>query len=544
MPIIFTNGQGKIYDIPEDKVEEAIKGGLEPGFEMRNKEGKQYVVPKSKFDEAVKGGLIHEPIWQAKQDSDKAYVESEKKRLDSGLGKVESAARGVVDTATFGQGKHMAGLLRTPEEKAKIAENYELSDQASRDVNPYSHIGGQLVAGLPTLFAPVGGVKAGLQSVGVGAVEGAVRNAEKGLEEAAEGALEGAAWGSIPLGLDGLKYAKNAAKWGAKKGASALTQLPEETLEHYYARNKQVRSAPKLEAVAKEVVGSVKGLADDVSRESGDAFRILERNKTQVPKSEFMTSIQDSIDFLKRSGGGPERKAEINYLQGILDDAKGVPGEMLDGGWVKNTIKGMYDRTTLPGNAAEILPDIAKSTRMASGRINNQSLKPRDLEYAEYMEGLAQKADLLDRVKTPFGKNEQAYNSLKGIAREKAPFKAETLADLESMTGKELANKARDAAVADAFKGKSTNGSRNVNLGANAGGVVGAVIGYLADTLVRPGVAKGIDAVKYVESIMPELDKYGPVLKKAAQKGGNYFLMTHRLLMEKDENYRDLIESK
>ena len=498
------------------------------------KEGKgTYTIPATELGEAMKKGYQTVDFVETKQAADNKYIRDEMKRM----GGLEAAARGFVDGATFGRGADVAGLFRTPEEKQKIKENWELSDEAASIKYPQTKFLASQAPALATMGAATGGIKNAMQSVAVGAAEGGSRNGSEGI-------LEGAAWGSLPLAMEGVGAAKTLVKGAAKKTASALTQLPEESIERYYSRNAQVRAAPELSDVAKETVGAVEGLAGKVSAESGDSFRILQGNNTQVPKSEFISHIQQSIDDLVKGGGGPERRSEVAYLKGIIDDATAVKGDVLDGGWVKNTIKGMYDRTTLPANAAEILPDIAKQTRMASGRINNQSLKSRDLDYAIYMEDLQRKADLLDRVKTPFGKNEQAYNSLKGIARERAPFKAETLADLEAMTGKDLANKAIDSSVKDAFTRRSTNGSRNVNLGANAGGMLGAALGYLADSLARPVVAKSIDVLKFIEPYVDQLGKYGPVLKDALSRGNNYFLMTHRLLLEKDPEYRAVLEQK
>jgi hypothetical protein len=531
--MIFTNGKGKVYDIPEEKVEDALSHGLEPGFEMRNKDGKKYVIPKSKFDDAVKGGLEHEPIYQARIATDNKYIRDEMKRM----GGLEAAARGFVDGATFGRGANVAGLFRTPEEKQKIKENWELSDEAASIKYPQTKFLASQTPALATMGAATGGIKNALQSVAVGAAEGGSRNGSEGI-------LEGAAWGSLPLAMEGVGAAKTFVKGAAKKTAAAAARVPEETISTLYNHNTAIKNAKTVKELTEGTVDAVEELAKKVSAESGDSFRILQGNNTQVPKSEFISHIQQSIDDLVKGGGGPERRAEVAYLKGIIDDASVVKGDVLDGGWVKNTIKGMYDRTTLPANAAEILPDIAKQTRMASGRINNQSLKSRDLDYAMYMEDLQRKADLLDRVKTPFGKKEQAYNSLKGIANDRSPFKAETLADLEAMTGKDFAQQAKFASIREAFTKPVTNGSRNVNLGANAGGMVGAALGYLADSLARPVVAKSIDGLKFIEPYADQLGKYGPVLKDALSRGNNYFLMTHRLLLEKDPEYRAVLEQK
>ena len=285
--MIFTNGKGKVYDIPEDKAEDALSHGLEPGFEMRNKDGKKYVIPKSKFDDAVKGGLEHEPIYQARIATDNKYIRDEMKRM----GGLEAAARGFVDGATFGRGADVAGLFRTSEEKQKIKENWELSDEAASIKYPQTKFLASQTPALATMGAATGGIKNAMQSVAVGAAEGGFRNGS-------EGVLEGAAWGSLPLAMEGVGAAKTLVKGAAKKTASALTQLPEESIERYYSRNAQVRAAPELSDVAKETVGAVEELAGKVSAESGDSFRILQGNNTQVPKSEFISHIQQSIDDL------------------------------------------------------------------------------------------------------------------------------------------------------------------------------------------------------------------------------------------------------
>lgn len=320
MTIIFTNGQGKVYDIPEDKFDEVMatskQTGMEPGFEMRNKEGKRYVIPKSKYDEAVKGGLIHEPIWEAKQASDNKYVRDEMKRLNTPEGESETRLRGYADTFTAGQAGKLQALVRggSLANVDKNQEEYDLSNQAAEIVNPQHFMLAKTIANAPAMLAPTGGLKNGIQAI-------IASGADRGLREGTvEGAIEGAAIGAIPLGIEGGLAAKRM----IQKGGSELLQkgkvLWSGAREGAKAAESLGTSIPLLDGIPK-VAGAIKGAvnaskdADLVAKEIAD----LRRVPKPFPEGGKVTSIGSGkvLDDVGELAGD-----DLLGLQSMMGDAR------------------------------------------------------------------------------------------------------------------------------------------------------------------------------------------------------------------------------
>ena len=567
--MIFTNGKGKVYDIPEEKVEDALSHGLEPGFEMRNKDGKKYVIPKSKFDDAVKSGLEHEPIYQARLSSEKSYLDSEKKRLDSGLGRLETAGRAAADSLSLGLADEVQAGVRSlfnDSSYKDLRDNYRLSSKAASEVNPKTHLTSSLVSSVaPAVLMPnpasIGKmVASGAAIGGVQAFGGSEKEGLDLIEDVGVGATIG---GAIPVAAKGVSKAADGLKWAGKKGLSAFTQLPEETIEHYWNRNGAVQAAGKLEDSARKVADGVGELAGRAGKGSSEAFDLLQTEGVTVSKEQLKQILSSKVQNLKNKGvfsKGAER--EVAEIQGFLDSLDLIKSEHLTGPQAKTLMMQIDDSLgELKKRAADKVTAGQKELLGARAEIDS-ILKNHSPGYADKMTEVARDTKLAQKLNQGFGTNESAFNSLKNVTRERGnPFRKEMLEDLDATLGKDLAMEAKDAAVKEAFTGRSTNGSRNVLLGSVLGGGVdylgdsdggfvggtsGAMIGYLVDIAAKPTAAKAMNFAKLLTSKTPVISfgKYEGVLKKALEKGPNFLLMTHRLLLEKDPEYRAVLEQK
>lgn len=265
MKQIFTDNKGGRFEIPEEHVEDAIKDGLEPAFDMADEQGGKYLIPKSQYQNAIKDGLKHLHEIENKQLINEQY----KKNRAEEMGAVEAGLRGAVDTMTFGQGKHLAGLGRTAEEKATIAENYDLSDQAALESNPLAYLGG---AAIPAAAVPA--------TLGLGVAEGVGRVAADQIDKGeldtlglAGGAVLGAAPSAVASTPGILKKGKDAVLRGMYgkqiqefiDDPSLLNKIPaakEETknirnLELPQARDEQLTAVAKNEATLGSIANEV-----------------------------------------------------------------------------------------------------------------------------------------------------------------------------------------------------------------------------------------------------------------------------------------------
>lgn len=431
---------------------------------------------------------------------------------------------------------------------AETLSNLGLADKAKLEQDDKNFPGARAVGQMLPQLA-LGGSSI-LGQAGAGALGSvAAQQADKGQVNAGDVAFDTLLAGGGASALKAAGVAAKAAvplvKKGAVAGASVATQLPGEMIEHYVNRNAAVRAARPLEDVARETTAKVGELGDEVGRLSGESFGILAADKAAIPKSDVVSILQNKIDELKSRGVfGPEMEREIAGIQGFVDNVNKGPDVLLQGPQAKSLIQQIDENLgVLKKKAAD--KSTAGQRALEQGRSEIDSmLKGESPAYAEKMREVAEKTRLTQKLNQKFGTEESAYNNLKGIARDKSPFKKELLQDLDSTMGSKLAQEARDSMVADAFTGKTTNGSRNVNAAGAIGGPIGAIIGYAMDSLTRPAIAKSIDLGLALQPHLSTLGKYAQPLMDAAKKGPSALVLTHRLLQQSQPEYAEMTGNK
>ena len=119
----------------------------------------------------------------------------------------------------------------------------------------------------------------------------------------------------------------------------------------------------------------------------------------------------------------------------------------------------------------------------------------------------------------------------------------------------------RDKGVAEAFGKDATRGGRAAITGASIGGAiggtpgmaVGGAIGYTVDRTIGAILKKSMDATGATKNLLesvagtlqkggPFASKYGPIIEKALNRGGNALIVTHHTLMNRDPEYRASFE--
>lgn len=535
--ILMVDKNGQDFEVKPENFDKAIASGLESAFDMVTPEGEKVVVRKSNLDAATKKGLQHSIVAETKQSADNKYIRDEMKQMSP----VEAGLRGVADAATFGQASKINAGLRSLAGQGNydtLKQNYELSDEAAAITNPGSKFAGSQVPGLASLAAPVGGVKNALQSVGVGALEGGLR------DESLQGALVGGTIGAIPLGVEGAKAAKGLIKSGASKAASVVSNLPTEVIDRYAAMKNAGRTAQPLTEIAKEAVGAAEAAGRNVSKGSGQAFDILKSEGVSVPRADAANLFLQKAQELKEGSIlTPSTMKDITYLETLGKGLSSQPGEAIDGAKIKKLIQEIDQNAFGTAmKAGEITPANEATLRQLRGNLSD-SLKSQSPAYAQQMQQVAKDVQSSQSLSQMFPDKEAAYRNLNQIGRNRAPFKQETLNELEGALGKNFTEAAKDSLAVDALKAPSINGSRNVNFYSNIP-VIGPVLGLAADRLARPAVAKSIDysvAIKKALENSPNLQKFGGVLVKAAQKGPQYLLLTHENLLKVSPEYKQAV---
>ena len=178
----MVNAKGEAYDIPEDKIADAKKSGLEMTTALVDDKGQIYDVPSSKLGEA----------WQ----TGKFKIHAPERNIPK-MGAGEAAVRGFADAGTFGAAPAIAGTVEaasqgkspwSPEAAtARAGENLDYQ-RASED-QPTANIAGNAAAIVPTVIGP-GGIAQVARGAG-GAVKGLVASVKPALREGVE---EGIDW--------------------------------------------------------------------------------------------------------------------------------------------------------------------------------------------------------------------------------------------------------------------------------------------------------------------------------------------------------------
>lgn len=306
--------------------------------------------------------------------SDLAPRKSYDKDAFGELNQVKAAVHGIGQGVTFGFMDEILGGLRsigpgTYSEEVKKIRDYE---DALREKYPKTDIVSDIVGGLAPALLTGGSSLAG--KAGYGTLKGAMKTggreaakkvlknqalkniAKTGAAVAGEGAIAGIGYGDVGSAeeagaaakrgagmglatfgaLKGLgkigKSASKAGKYLGKKALSTFGRVDDKALERGFKRPSLFDKAPEIREVANKVSRSLDDLDTLRSKQSGEAFRYLEKTGKEIPKKDIIKKIDDQIDYIsKRATGDDKNKAikELNKIKGeIISDPTSLRREI------------------------------------------------------------------------------------------------------------------------------------------------------------------------------------------------------------------------
>lgn len=431
------------------------------------------------------------------------------------------------------------------------------------------------MSGVPT-FAPITLAHTYLQSRAAG------NSAEDALKDARN---VGVLLGGMKLAGAGMSKAAGAAGGALAKEAG----VSPEAIARYRANPEAVNAAKPLVDTTKDFLADADARQAAMSQASSDSFATLKDAGTTGPEN-ISQPIQAQIDRLRSLGVfGPERKAAINFLNGIIDDVHGgsnIPGsdfgqafdEMaktdapdisaateplpqeigLDKGKaVLNALDSHYEKLSANPGAD---PQVLKAISDARGGIDSY-LKQKVPAYGSQMETLAGQAQDYAGLANKFRTDQGAMSTLKRIQTGKDPFAADALQNYDQQFGTSFGEDLKNSAAAQQFERPTTNGSRKTLLGGAVGNVVGHAAGWLlgdpaAGGQVGMAVGAGAgfladryggQAVKVALDAWIKLDRLqgtkflGPIMA-AAKAGPQQLAVAHYVMAQQNPDYQKLLE--
>jgi hypothetical protein len=357
--IVAKGVDGEIYDLPIDRVNDAVSQGFEidksQKIPMKDRKGEVYDIPFSHYDTAKRQGFeVHDA---------------------NAMGKVESFGRGVLKGGTLGFNDEITGAVEslfTDKTYEQARDESRAADKKAAEDNPKTYMGGNIAGGVATAFVPglnaakgatlaakigkgalAGGIDAlgasdaenfsgqQLKDVGVGlsvggvapwAIEGAGKVASKVAGGAGDTLKKGSKWAGQKLGISKAaldEYGDNPKlynEWAAKAEKEApstgnkFNDAVTDPKTRYVQGKVQEKLAPLYKEIAdkeeqylaaKEAQATAKGAygeaSDQVRRARGEELQRLQgelqsanarlRDEMNAAK-ELDTGVVDQVDNL------------------------------------------------------------------------------------------------------------------------------------------------------------------------------------------------------------------------------------------------------
>lgn len=490
-------------------------------------------------------------------------------------GTLESGARGLM-SGIPGATAAVSGIQalgdKTYEETRRANE---LESDKAWEEHPVAYGAGKTAGIAGTALALPASIPA---AIGVGAASGL--DAAKSISDMPEDVLKGSAMGGA-FGAAGKYVAEPLINAGVQKlapalGKRAVASLGKPTLqdvESYLKNPEAIRNALTNPQMAEKLAGT----AEDVGKVSGQlssgARELLDENRGVI-------SLMDVKPIIM----GAKQKYLTNGLPASQADEIAI--KALDGQYermyaIAKANNGEIPETTLQEIVHKLQESIKENTwgnpdasaaqeamKNLSGRLNGM-LKRGNEGYSEAMvpaaEAAGLKSDLVGKFgleTSPMGKVSatEATNAKMGnVLKENKTESQDMLEQLKEMTGIDFLDLAKNAATRESFEGGGA--SQGMNVVAHAGGyglgalsnipggrLVGSLLGGVVGHNIDGGqVAKKIldaymsGSAKFTNSASKKaLQKYGPLLVKAAKQGGNQLAATHFVLGTSDPEYQSL----
>lgn len=462
-----------------------------------------------------------------------------------------------------------AGLVRaTPgleegKDFEQLYDQYTAEDAANQariaDKQPIAAgVGAALgAAALPVPFGKTAGLGGAAARVGSNAaLEGAdqlVRG--KDVEDAAQGA--GLA-GGLTAAVESLpvvgKAAGAAGRWAGKKAGNVVFGVPEQATERYLANPAAVKGAGDLKSISDEFVEEVDNVRKGLSRDSGEAYRILS-DAPPIDQDVILQPIRDAQKRLVDLGNfGPDSKQAVKFYDELGADVAELAAQTDfklgadKGKRVIAALDGKIDTMQRSGGDTQVLRSLT-DTRKAI----DEQLKATVPGYREHMAELAESTKAARGIADSFRSDAGAYNTLKGIMRGNSPYKADDLAKFDQRFGTTFGESLKDSYAKQAFQRDTTNGSRKTMAGAAAGSAVGSLVAgpFGAPVGGALGAGAGATVDKYGGLIYQRIldgslavGKYAEPLKRIyEQRGPAALAAAHAALRAQDPEYATATDS-
>jgi hypothetical protein len=494
--------------------------------------------------------------------------------VDSGPSELGSFGRGVL-SGIPGAEAAQSGIESAMDPNKTYAQAHQgIEDARTKDweTNPKSYGAGKVTGMVGTgLVAPEVEGLAG--AAGIGAGIGALSGADTAATPSAIplAAAKGAPMGAVVGGAGHLVGKAISAAPGAAK--SILASLGSETtpadISEYLARPGAINAAP----TQTELGGKIASATNDLTKASGQLSQQARGMLSDQPTAMTGDQLQNLIEQAKQQymrNGVVKTGAEpaVNALDAELARFKQMSAAN-GGNMSQQDIRGFIDdlqsatKDSTFGN-----PDAgAKQSALKnlSGQLNDP-LRASNPDYASAMAPSAEAAglssDLQDQFKLENGQPTDAtFSKVGNITKEGKSEGAAALGKVKDLTGQDLMQQVQDAGVADRFNAPGAGGAMKTlaasmgfglgkMTGVPYGGIGGAAAGrFGVEGMAGAQSAKGIlDAYMAVRSnpiagaASNALQKFGPILAKAAQTGGNELAATHFVLATSNPDYQQLME--
>lgn len=393
-------------------------------------------------------------------------------------------------------------------------------------------------------------------------------------------AVKGAGMGGA-LGVAGKYIAEPAINAVVNKvapaiGKRAVASLGAPTLEDVeaYLKNPDaIRNALTNPQMAEKLAGATEDVGKVSSQLSSGARNLLSPDNAPLNLLD-LRPVFDGVTDKYLTNGLPATAADetaIKALEGQFNRLKeiakanhgNIPEDTLQE--IIHKLQASVKENTWGNPEASASQEAMKNL---SGRLNG-ILKQANPEYQQAMvpsaEAAALKGDIVDKFKldtAPGGKvspTETTNMKMGNVLKENKTESQDMLERLKEMTGIDFLDVAKNAKTREAFEGGGS--SQGINVVAHAAGygmgalsnipggrLMGSLLGGMAGHNIDGGqTAKRIlDAYlfgseRFANSASKKaLQKYGPVLIKAAKQGGNQLAATHFVLGTSDPDYQAL----
>lgn len=301
---------------------------------------------------------------------------------------------------------------------------------------------------------------------------------------------------------------------------------------------------------------------------SSDAWDTLSPKSNVLSKNDVIQAIDDLQQGLSTNGVivGQNQQRAFQTLEGLKNQL-GKFGSDFDETLVKRVIQNLDENIDWNDPSKKLTNDSIKGVRT----FLDQRLKDVNPNYRRAMESVEEVSKGLDVVQKTFQnrQDKQSFDKfIKAVKNlERKPEYSNVRKALDSIkqhTGFDLESAILDSQAKTEFLKDTTNGSRKTILGTVLGGVagkttgfvggedlgkaVGAVVGSASDKFAGRTVKALLDgkitADKAMPILAPKLGKFAKPLMEAAKRGNKAMAATHFLLMQRNPEYRKLINEE